>query len=118
MLERVFYNLTDNALVYCETITTVQVHATEEADGLLLTWDDDGIGFLPGAKVNALLRGVGKKTGLGHFLVREILSIMGITITETGEYGSEARFSMKIHGGVLVHNRTTGYTGKIIGTRW
>ncbi|MCX6688593.1 MAG: response regulator [Methanoregula sp.] len=100
LLEKVFYNLADNALAYGETITKIHVHATEDADGLVLIWEDDGIGILPEAKEKIFLRGVGKNTGLGLFLVREILSITGITIIETGEYGSGARLEIKVPHGV------------------
>jgi signal transduction histidine kinase len=37
--------------------------------------------------------GFGRHTGLGLFLSREILSITGITITETGEPGKGAVFT-------------------------
>jgi signal transduction histidine kinase len=40
----------------------------------------------------------GKNTGLGLFLVREILSLIGITITETGEPNAGARFGRGIPG--------------------
>ena len=41
-------------------------------------------------------RSYGKDTGLGLFLVREILSITGMTIRETGESGRGARFEIHI----------------------
>ena len=44
-------------------------------------------------------RGFGKNTGLGLFLSREILSITGITIRETGDSGGGARFEMVVPRG-------------------
>jgi signal transduction histidine kinase len=41
-------------------------------------------------------RGSGKNTGMGLFLAREILTITGITIQETGEPGKGARFEMTV----------------------
>jgi K+-sensing histidine kinase KdpD len=41
-------------------------------------------------------RGFGKNTGLGMFLVREILTLTGITISETGEPGRGARFEILV----------------------
>ena len=41
-------------------------------------------------------RGYGKNTGLGLFLAREILSITGITIRETGKPGKGARFEIAV----------------------
>ena len=37
-----------------------------------------------------------KPTGFGLYLMRDILSITGITITETGEPGKGARFEMTV----------------------
>ena len=44
-------------------------------------------------------RGFGKNTGLGLFLVREILAITGITIRETGTAGTGARFEITVPRG-------------------
>jgi len=41
-------------------------------------------------------KGVGKNTGLGLFLTREILDITGLSITETGNEGEGARFEIAI----------------------
>ena len=45
-------------------------------------------------------RGFGKNTGLGLAVSREILSITGITIIETGEPGKGARFEMAVLKGM------------------
>jgi signal transduction histidine kinase len=47
-----------------------------------------------------VVRGFGKNTGLGLFFSREILSITGISITETGVYGVGARFEIRVPGGI------------------
>jgi signal transduction histidine kinase len=44
--------------------------------------------------------GFGKNNGLGLALSREILSITGITIKETGEPGKGARFEMTVPKGM------------------
>jgi sensor histidine kinase regulating citrate/malate metabolism len=44
-------------------------------------------------------RGFGKDTGVGLALSREILSITGIPIKETGEPGKGARFEMTVPKG-------------------
>ena len=53
-------------------------------------------------------RGFGKHTGLGLFLVREILALSGITIRETGGAGRGARFNQgcqtAITGSLRKHN--------------
>ena len=53
----------------------------------------------PSDKKKIFSKGFGKNTGLGLFLVQEILSITGISIRETGEYQKGARFELSVpHG--------------------
>jgi signal transduction histidine kinase len=96
LLERVFYNLIDNALRYGgDKMSTIQVTSQEENGSLVLTVADDGIGISTGDKKRLFTKGFGKNTGLGLFLSREILSITKITITENGKPGMGARFEIK-----------------------
>ncbi len=99
LLEKVFYNLADNAIRYGETLTKIVFSAKPVPGGLLLTCEDDGIGVPEKDKGRIFQRGVGKHTGLGLFLVREILSITGMTISETGVPGKGARFEIFIPDG-------------------
>jgi signal transduction histidine kinase len=62
-------------------------------------FEDDGIGITRKDKSRIFERGIGQNTGLGLFLVREILSITGITIAETGEAGKGARFEIHVPWG-------------------
>lgn len=50
-------------------------------------------------KERIFLRGVGKNTGFGLFLSREILEITGIKIIEEGVLGTGAKFRMTIPEG-------------------
>lgn len=100
MLEKVFYNLIDNSLRYGgEPLTTVQVLAREEETGLVIICEDDGIGITRKEKSRIFNQGVGQNTGLGLFLVREILAITGISIEETGDAGRGTRFEIHVPGG-------------------
>ena len=100
LLEKVFYNLIDNTLRYGgEPLTTIQLLAREDDSGLVIIFEDDGIGITRKDKSRIFDRGIGQNTGLGLFLVREILSITGITITETGEAGHGARFEIHVPRG-------------------
>jgi len=94
MLEHVFVNLQDNAVRHGEHVTTVTITAQETGSGLVLTWEDNGIGVPADEKEKIFERGFGKHTGLGLFLIREILSITGMTIRETGIPGKGARFEI------------------------
>jgi PAS domain S-box-containing protein len=100
LFEKVFYNLIDNALRYGgERMKTIRVICEETGDGLLIVFEDDGEGIPTVGKVHLFTKGYGRNTGLGLFLSREILSITGITITETGTPGSGARFEIRVPKG-------------------
>ena len=74
--------------------------SVEERDGdHVVVCEDDGEGVPATEKEKIFERGFGKNTGLGLALSREILSITGITIRETGEPGKGARFEMTVPKG-------------------
>ena len=101
LLEKVFYNLIDNAVRYGEKITTISVHREITPDGMVIIFEDDGVGVPAGEKERIFERGIGKNTGLGLFMTREILSITGISISENGEPGKGARFVMAVPPGTF-----------------
>jgi len=96
MLERVFFNLFDNALCHGEHVTTIGVRCERAPDGLVIYVEDDGIGVVPEEKEKIFEKGFGRHTGFGLFLAREILGITGITIRETGYVGVGARFEITV----------------------
>ena len=100
LLEKVFYNLFDNAIRHGESTTQVRIYGVREGPDLLLIFGDDGQGILPEDKGRIFKRGFGKHTGLGLFLTREILAITRIDITETGEFEKGARFELRIPAGL------------------
>ena len=99
MFEKVFTNLLDNSLRHGERVTEVRVSSHKEGTVLIVMWEDNGIGIALGDKEQIFEKGFGKHTGLGLFLVREILSLTGITITETGVPGTGARFEIRVPDG-------------------
>jgi PAS domain S-box-containing protein len=99
MIGKVFYNLIDNALKYGEKITKIVFSWKEVKDCLIITCEDDGMGISREMKNKIFLRGVGKNTGFGLFLAREILAITGIGIEETGDEGVGARFEIIVPQG-------------------
>jgi PAS domain S-box-containing protein len=99
LLEKVFYNLVDNAFRYGETITTISISPEISDKGLSLVFKDDGVGVEAGQKQEIFKRGVGKNTGMGLFLTAEILAITGITIEENGFFSKGARFEIWIPNG-------------------
>ncbi len=109
LLERVFYNIVENAVEHGNGVSVVRLSWSESADGLLIRLEDDGIGIPAQDKDTIFERGFGKNTGLGLFLSREILSITNITIKESGEFQHGARFEMLAPKGVY---RFTGTRDK------
>ena len=96
LIERVFYNIFDNAVRHGEHVTLINITVQESESGLKLYIDDNGAGIAEGDKEKIFFRGYGKNTGLGLFLVREILSITEITIKEAGKIGVGASFVLTI----------------------
>ena len=113
LLEKVFYNLIDNAIRYGETVTAIRFYYQISDKGLALICEDDGVGVPAESKEQIFERGIGRNTGMGLFLTREILLITGITIQENGTYGKGARFELLIPNGAW-RFPVTGQRGKNI----
>ena len=94
LLEKVFFTLAENVIMHATTATEVALSCQETPEGLLLFFGDNGMGIPHGQKERIFERRYEEKQGMGLFLVREILSITGITIRENGEPGSGARFEI------------------------
>jgi PAS domain S-box-containing protein len=99
MLEKVFFNLLDNSLRHGTHVRTITVSSIKSENALTILWEDDGIGISLDKKEKIFIRGFGENTGLGLFLVREILAQTSITIHETGEPGKGARFEIMVPWG-------------------
>jgi PAS domain S-box-containing protein len=99
MLEKVFLNLIDNCIRHGERVTTMSVRCENNPDGLAIIVEDDGIGVPIDEKEKIFDKGYGKNSGLGLFLVREILAITRITIREAGTPGKGAKFVMTVPKG-------------------
>ena len=96
MLMLVFYNLFDNAKRHGETVTKITISFTESANNGILVFSDNGAGVPEVLKDRIFDKGVGKNTGFGLFLAREILAITGLSIRETGTPGMGARFEIGV----------------------
>ena len=100
LIGKVFYNIMDNAARYGGKITNIRFSLEERNGNRILVCEDDGNGIPADDKERIFDRGFGRNTGMGLFLVREILRITGISITETGEPGSGARFEITVPAGM------------------
>jgi signal transduction histidine kinase len=98
MLEKVFYNLFENAIRHggegLSEIAVSVVAVPGMPAQIVVTDNGDGV---PEAKKHKIFQqGYGSNTGYGLFLVAEILSITGITIRECGIEGVGARFECNV----------------------
>ncbi len=103
MLEKVFFNLLENAVRHGEGVSKIQVFFVEkekaEDEGVdegVIVVEDDGLGIPKEMKARIFDQAFGRHTGYGLFLSREILGITGMTIAETGEEGKGARFEISV----------------------
>jgi ABC-type amino acid transport substrate-binding protein/signal transduction histidine kinase len=99
LLENVFFNLMDNVIRHANMATMVTLHYREIPDGIIILVEDNGPGITQSDKETIFERGYTGKNGSGLFLVREILSITGITIRESGTEGSGTRFEILVPKG-------------------
>jgi len=99
MLEKVFANLLDNSVRHGERVTSIRVSSRMDGTTLVVVWEDNGTGIVASDKEKIFGRGYGKNTGMGLFLIREILALTGISIRETGVPGSGARFEILVPEG-------------------
>ena len=97
LFQKVFFNLIDNSLKYGgEKMKNIKISSHESDNRLVIVCEDNGLGISLKEKELIFKRGYGKNTGLGLFLIQEILAITGITIKETGEPGKGARFEILV----------------------
>jgi len=96
LLEKVFYNFIDNSERHGGNVSAVTVSFQKNDRGVLLIYKDDGVGVADDEKSHIFDRGFGKNTGLGLYLVQEILALTDITIRETGVPGHGAQFEMQV----------------------
>ena len=96
LLERVFFNLVDNSIQHGEHVTTISMRYAKSEDGIIIFYEDNGVGVPVEVKERIFHRGFGKQTGLGLFLAKEILEITHLSITETGVPGTGVRFEIHV----------------------
>lgn len=96
LLEKVFYNLIENAIRHGEHVTEISVRTVERSDSLDIIIEDNGVGIPEPEKEKIFRREYYKNTGFGLFLSREILAITNLTISETGTSGKGARFVIRV----------------------
>jgi len=110
LLEKAFQGLFENSLAHGGHVTRIRAWHTATPEGVTIFLEDDGTGIPYERKEQIFLHREGSITMIrGLFFTREILSITGLDIRETGEPGKGARFE------ITVPNRMYRYSGN--GTR-
>jgi signal transduction histidine kinase len=99
LLEKVFFNIVDNALRHGQKVTKIRFSLQETGDGITIFCEDNGVGVPQNMKEGIFKREFYRNTGYGLFLASEILGITGLTIGETGEPGLGARFEIHVPKG-------------------
>ena len=96
MLEKVFFNLIDNAVRHGNGVSKIAVSFVERRGEGVIAVQDDGSGIPKDMKAQIFDHAFDRQNGYGLFLCREILGITRMTIAETGEDGKGARFEIAV----------------------
>ena len=100
LLEKVCQRLFENSMKHGDHVTRIRIWHTVTPEGLTIFFEDDGIGISAEKKEQIFLRSDGPRVTRGSLIfVREILDITGITIRETGEPDTGARFEIIVPKG-------------------
>jgi K+-sensing histidine kinase KdpD len=99
LLERVFSAIVDNTLRHGQKATKIRFSAQETSEGLTIFCQDDGAGVPAKVKEGMFNRDYHRNTGYGLFLAAEILGMTELSVVETGEPGSGARFEIRVPKG-------------------
>ena len=96
LLESVFFHLSENVLVHGSTASKIIIRYFETPTGLTIIFEDNGKGIPEDMKEQVFLRTSVKNRAMGLYLAKEILEITGITLIETGTFGTGARFEIRV----------------------
>lgn len=96
MLEKVVYNLIENAVRHGRGATKLVISIKEGERGTVVAFQDDGPGIEDVDRARLFEPGYGKHTGFGLFMSREILRMTGLDIMENGRNGCGARFEILV----------------------
>lgn len=99
LLTKVFYNILDNALRYGGKVTEISARYRQSDGRVIVEIEDNGMGISSKNKSRIFEKGFGHHTGLGLFLVKEILSLTNIEIMETGFPEKGALFEIHVPAG-------------------
>lgn len=99
LLERVLVTIVENTIIHAEGASQIRAGYTVTGDDAVIFVEDNGPGIPAERKEEIFQKGVGTSGSANLFLSREILSITGIAIRETGDFGKGARFEIQVPKG-------------------
>ena len=100
LLPKVFYNLMENSVKHGGSdISTIRLSSRISGGNLEILYEDNGSGIPADEKDKIFQFGYGKGTGLGLFLIREILNSTRISIRENGVPGKGVLFIIEVPAG-------------------
>ena len=108
LVAKIFTYLAENVVRHGERATGIGIAAEQSGPCLKILFSDNGKGVPDEMKVAIFEKKIGERKGMGLFLVREILAITGISITETGTFGEGARFEILVPEGGFRFGKTGG----------
>jgi PAS domain S-box-containing protein len=108
LIEKIFANLIENAVIHGKTTRSIRFSYERKADELILICEDDGVGISPEVKAHIFNRGFSGNARFGLFFISECIALFGMTIAETGEPGKGARFEITVPKGMYRFGRPKG----------
>ena len=109
LLEKICQGLFENSVAHGNRVMHIRVWHKVTPGGVIIFFEDDGIGIPQVHKEQIFLRGASARSAMRSLIfAREILDITGITIEETGEPGAGVRFEMTVPNGTWRFSRNGG----------
>ncbi|MFH0968640.1 MAG: HAMP domain-containing sensor histidine kinase [Methanobacteriota archaeon] len=96
IIRKVFTTLIENSIRHGGNLSSIRISTHKQKRALIVMYEDEGVGISEKEKDLIFKHGYGKHTGIGLFLAREILSITGLSIRETGVPGKGERFEIQV----------------------
>lgn len=100
VIAKVFSHLIDNTKIHGKKATRIRISCREVGDGMMLVYEDDGVGIPDEQKKELFMRNVGTSTGFSLFFIHDLLEVSEMTIRETGIPGEGVRFEIGIPRGI------------------
>ncbi|WP_049796318.1 PAS domain-containing sensor histidine kinase [Methanomassiliicoccus luminyensis] len=92
-------NMVENSIKHGGTVREITVQGREGDNGLVISVQDDGKGIPAHDKEKVFEWNYQGRSGHGLHFIREVLNITGMSIRETGQEGTGARFEIVVPPG-------------------